>query len=89
MQKEKKAYKKYDDEAFQNDLKSFKFGDELYHRDEVDVKKIIQTALQVEDESHKLKAKHTGAKHVSLYSDSQQTVSKEPKPSSFIERNKK
>jgi hypothetical protein len=44
-------------------------GDEQYHRDEIDVKKIIQTALQVEDESHFLKAKHTGSKHESLYLD--------------------
>lgn len=63
----------------------------MYHRDEVDVKKIIQTALQVEDESHKLKAKHTGAKHESLYTDYKPIGLKEARNESkrFIEKNKK
>ena len=38
LQKEKPAYKKYDDKAFTNDLKSFKYGEDFYHRDEIDVK---------------------------------------------------
>jgi hypothetical protein len=67
---EKKPYKKYDDEAFKKDLEKYQDRDSRYiHRDELDVKQIIKTALQVEDESKRLKSKHTGTKYDSLYQD--------------------
>ena len=46
-------YKKYDDNAFQRDLESLQNP-----YDDVDVKKIIRSALRVEDETRQLKKKH-------------------------------
>ena len=67
--------KKYDDQAFQRDLENFgnpysADGQGRNYSDEVDVKQIIRTALQVEDESRQMKNRHLGGKnrdHDSLY----------------------
>ena len=87
MQLEKRQYKKYDDQAFEDDLRNFQKGESTIRRDEVDVRKIIQTALMVEDESHALKSKHTGKRHESLYTDYK--APSEARQQSIIERNKK
>ena len=50
---EPKQYKKYDDQAFKKDLESMQNP-----YDEVDVKKIIRSALQIEDESRQIKKKN-------------------------------
>ena len=44
----KKEYAKYDDKAFKKDLERFQ---DPNGADEVDVRNIIRTALQVEDET--------------------------------------
>ena len=66
------GYRKYDDEAFQKDLDRLKYGDSAGTsslaktglRDDndysLDVKGIIRTALQIEDESRQLKGRVTG-----------------------------
>ena len=50
---EKKTYKKYDDAAFQKDLQNL-----ANPYDEVDVKQIIKSALQIEDETRQIKKKN-------------------------------
>lgn len=71
-QKEKKPARKYDDEAFQRDLENFRnpFGSNGgAGGDDLDVKQIIKTALQVEDASRQIKSKHSGARYDALYQE--------------------
>ena len=63
-QKVKKEYAKYDDKAFKKDLERFQ---DPNGADEVDVRNIIRTALQVEDETRQMKSKIVGGKFDPLY----------------------